>query len=70
MCFILFWFIFAPEPKIDTTGLLPTLIPSDPKSEKYNSRRYVSVVNFSFEFDMYKNKHSIPKAKDLIEDFQ
>jgi hypothetical protein len=55
--------------KIDTTGLLPTLIPSDPRRENYSSR-YVGVVNFLFEFDMNKNRHPIPKAKDLIEDFQ
>ncbi|WP_336769765.1 hypothetical protein [Bacillus bombysepticus] len=61
---------FKKTQKIDTPGLLPTLIPSDPKSEKKNSRRYVGVANFLFEFDMYQNKHSIPKAIDLIEDFQ
>lgn len=60
---------FKKTQKIDTTGLLPTLIPSDPRRENYNSR-YVGVVNFLFEFDMNKNKHLIPKAKDLIEDFQ
>ncbi|MGE7094527.1 hypothetical protein ACQKII_24515 [Lysinibacillus sp. NPDC048646] len=60
---------FKKTQKIDTTGLLPTLIPSDPRRENYNSR-YVGVVNFQFEFDMNKNKHPIPKAKDLIEDFQ
>ncbi|PGS02385.1 hypothetical protein [Bacillus pseudomycoides] len=60
---------FKETQKIDTTGLLPTLIPSDPKSEKYNSR-HEGVVNFLFRFDMNKNKHPIPKAKDLIEDFQ
>jgi hypothetical protein len=60
---------FKKTQKIDTTGLLPTLIPSDPRRENYNSR-YVGVVNFLFEFDMNKNKHPIPKAKDLIEDFQ
>ncbi|MDT3498396.1 hypothetical protein NLU03_29955 [Bacillus toyonensis] len=61
---------FKRTQKIDTTKLLPTLIPSDPRSEKYNSRGYLGVVNFLFEYDMYKNKHSIPKAKNLIEDFQ
>ncbi|MFE7378385.1 hypothetical protein ACFU6E_27915 [Bacillus cereus] len=30
----------------------------------------IGVVNFLFRFDMNKNKHPIPKAKDLIEDFQ
>lgn len=60
---------FKKTQKIDTTGLLPTLIPSDPRRENYNSR-YVGVVNFLFEFDMNKNKQPIPKAKDLIEDFQ
>lgn len=60
---------FKKTQKIDTTGLLPTLIPSDPRRENYNIR-YVGVVNFLFEFDMNKNKHPIPKAKDLIEDFQ
>ncbi|MEJ9255618.1 hypothetical protein [Bacillus wiedmannii] len=60
---------FKKTQKIDTTGLLPILIPSDPRRENYNSR-YVGVVNFLFEFDMNKNKHPIPKAKDLIEDFQ
>ncbi|MFL0404957.1 hypothetical protein ACH0BP_25225 [Bacillus nitratireducens] len=60
---------FKKTQKIDTTGLLPTLIPSDPRRENYNIR-YVGVVNFQFEFDMNKNKHPIPKAKDLIEDFQ
>ncbi|PGU37889.1 hypothetical protein COD66_00040 [Bacillus cereus] len=60
---------FNKTQKIDTTELLPTLIPSDPKSEKYNSR-HEGVVNFLFRFDMNKNKHPIPKAKDLIEDFQ
>lgn len=60
---------FKKTQKIDTTGLLPTLIPSDPRRENYNSR-YVGVVNFLFEFDMNKNKHPIPMAKDLIEDFQ
>ncbi|PEI63809.1 hypothetical protein [Bacillus wiedmannii] len=60
---------FKKTQKIDTTELLPTLIPSDPKSEKYNSR-HEGVVNFLFRFDMNKNKHPIPKAKDLIEDFQ
>ncbi len=60
---------FTKTQKIDTTGLLPTLIPGDPRRENYNSR-YVGVVNFLFEFDMNKNKLTIPKAKDLIEDFQ
>jgi len=60
---------FKKTQKIDTTGLLPTLIPSDPRHENYNSR-YVGVVNFLFEYDMNKNKLPIPKAKDLIEDFQ
>ncbi|PEF72031.1 hypothetical protein CON94_28675 [Bacillus pseudomycoides] len=60
---------FKKTQKIDTTELLPTLIPSDPKSEKYNSR-HEGVVNFLFRFDMNKNKHPIPKTKDLIEDFQ
>ncbi|KGR80763.1 hypothetical protein [Lysinibacillus boronitolerans] len=60
---------FKKTQKIDTTGLLPTLIPSDPRRENYNSR-YVGVVNFLFEYDMNKNKLPIPKAKDLIEDFQ
>ncbi|PFN27600.1 hypothetical protein [Bacillus cereus] len=60
---------FKKTQKIDTTGLLPTLIPSDPRRENYNIR-YVGVVNFQFEFDMNKNKHPIPKAKDLIEDFK
>lgn len=60
---------FKKTEKIDTTGLLPTLIPSDPRRENYNSR-YVGVVNFLFEYDMNKNKLPIPKAKDLIEDFQ
>ncbi|MBG0966568.1 hypothetical protein [Bacillus sp. SRB1LM] len=60
---------FKKTQKIDTIGLLPTLIPSDPRRENYNIR-YLGVMNFQFEFDMNKNKHPIPKAKDLIEDFQ
>lgn len=60
---------FKKTQKIDTTKLLPTLIPSDPRRENYNIR-YLGVVNFLFKFDMSKNKHPIPKAKDLIEDFQ
>lgn len=60
---------FKKTQKIDTIDLLPTLIPSDPRREYYNSR-YVGVVNFLFEFDINKSKHPIPKAKDLIEDFQ
>lgn len=58
---------FKKTQKIDTIDLLPNLKPSDPRH--YNSR-FVGVVNFLFEFDMNKNKHPIPKAKDLIEDFQ
>ncbi|MED2688563.1 hypothetical protein ABEY29_23940, partial [Bacillus toyonensis] len=42
------------------------LIPSDPRRENYNVR-YLGVVNFLFKFDMSK---TIPKAQDLIEDFQ
>lgn len=60
---------FKKTQKIDTNALLPTLKPSDPRRENYNSR-YIGVVNFLFEFDMNKNKHPIPKAKDLIVDFQ
>lgn len=60
---------FKKTQKIDTTKLLPTLIPSDPRRENYNIR-YLGVVNFLFKFDMSKNKHPIPKAQDLIEDFQ
>ncbi|AIE80099.1 MULTISPECIES: hypothetical protein [Bacillus cereus group] len=60
---------FKKTQKIDTTKLLPTLIPSDPRRENYNVR-YLGVVNFLFKFDMSKNKHPIPKAQDLIEDFQ
>ncbi|WP_144555855.1 hypothetical protein [Bacillus sp. X1(2014)] len=60
---------FKKSQKIDTNALLPTLKPSDPRRENYNSR-YIGVVNFLFEFDMNKNKHPIPKAKDLIVDFQ
>ncbi|MGX5475553.1 hypothetical protein [Bacillus toyonensis] len=57
---------FKKTQKIDTTKLLPTLIPSDPRRENYNVR-YLGVVNFLFKFDMSK---TIPKAQDLIEDFQ
>ncbi|MFK4323024.1 hypothetical protein ABH946_005787 [Bacillus sp. RC145] len=57
---------FKKTQKIDTTKLLPTLIPSDPRRENYNGR-YLGVVNFLFKFDMSK---TIPKAQDLIEDFQ
>lgn len=66
---------FKKTQKIDTTKLLPTLIPSDPRSNipdgehgRYASK--IGVVNFQFEFDMNKNKHPIPNAKELIEDFQ
>ncbi|MED2648120.1 hypothetical protein P4213_30905, partial [Bacillus thuringiensis] len=55
--------------KIDTTELLPTLIPSDLQGKNRNGM-YLGVVNFLFEFDMNKNKHPIPKAKDLVEGFQ
>ncbi|QWG92766.1 hypothetical protein [Bacillus mycoides] len=57
---------FKKTQKIDTIKLLPTLIPSDPRRENYNVR-YLGVVNFLFKFDMSK---TIPKAQDLIEDFQ
>ncbi|MEW9578952.1 hypothetical protein U9K47_27055 [Bacillus toyonensis] len=57
---------FKKTQKIDTTKLLPSLIPSDPRRENYNVR-YLGVVNFLFKFDMSK---TIPKAQDLIEDFQ
>lgn len=57
---------FKKTQKIDTTKLLPTLIPSDPRREN-NNVRYLGVVNFLFKFDMSK---TIPKAQDLIEDFQ
>ncbi|PEA52724.1 hypothetical protein CON64_22120 [Bacillus pseudomycoides] len=60
---------FKKTQKIDTTELLTKLIPSDGRNEKRNGN-YLGVVNFRFEFDMNKNKHPIPKAKDLIEDFQ
>ncbi|WP_028401039.1 hypothetical protein [Ectobacillus panaciterrae] len=60
---------FKKTQKIDTTELLPTLIPSDLRNKNRNGM-YLGVVNFLFEFDMNKNKHPIPKAKDLIEDFQ
>ncbi|MFD6510287.1 hypothetical protein [Bacillus sp. NPDC060175] len=66
---------FKKTQKIDTTKLLPTLIPRDPRSESHDGEygRYateIGVVNFQLEFDMNKNKHPIPNAKDLIEDFQ
>ncbi|MFE9078337.1 hypothetical protein [Bacillus mobilis] len=60
---------FKKTQKIDTTELLPILIPSDPRRENYNGR-YLGVVNFLFKFDVSKNKHPIPKAQDLIENFQ
>ena len=60
---------FKKTQKIDTNALLPTLKPSDPRRENYNVR-YIGVINFLFEFDTNKNKHPIPKAKDLIADFQ
>ncbi|MGG0274221.1 hypothetical protein [Bacillus rhizoplanae] len=60
---------FKKTQKIDTIDLLPKLKPSDPRRENYNSR-YLGVVNFLFKFDMNKNKHPIPKAKDLIVEFQ
>ncbi|MFD0769325.1 hypothetical protein ACFQZ1_10675 [Bacillus sp. CGMCC 1.60114] len=60
---------FKKTQKIDTTELLPKLIPSDLRNKNRNGM-YLGVVNFLFEFDMNKNKHPIPKAKDLIEDFQ
>lgn len=60
---------FKKTQKIDTTKLLPTLIPSDPRSGKYLDS-YIGTLNFLFEFDINKNKHEIPKAKDLIKDFQ
>ncbi|MED2693813.1 hypothetical protein [Bacillus toyonensis] len=59
---------FKKTQKIDSIELLPTLIPSDPRSQNDNGS--LGVVNFSFKFDMYKNKHPIPKAQDLIEEFQ
>jgi hypothetical protein len=58
---------FKKTQKIDTIDLLPKLKPSDPRPA---NARFIGVVNFLFEFDMNKNKHPIPKAKDLIEDFQ
>jgi hypothetical protein len=60
---------FKKTQRIDTIDLLPKLKPTDPRRAYFNSR-YAGVVNFLFEFDMNKNKHPIPKAKDLIEDFQ
>ncbi|MCU7668444.1 MULTISPECIES: hypothetical protein [Bacillus cereus group] len=60
---------FKKTQKIDTTELLPTLIPSDLQGKNRNGM-YLGVVNFLFEFDMNKNKHPIPKAKDLVEGFQ
>lgn len=60
---------FKKTHRIDTIDLLPKLKPSDPRRAYFNSR-FVGIVNFLFEFDMYENKHPIPKAKDLIEDFQ
>lgn len=60
---------FKKTQKIDTTELLPKLIPSDLKGKNRNGM-YLGVVNFLFEFDMNKNKHPIPRAIHLIEDFQ
>ncbi|PGB52909.1 hypothetical protein [Bacillus toyonensis] len=60
---------FKKTQTIDTTELLSTLIPGDLENKNRNGM-YLGVINFLFEFDMYKNKHPIPKAKDLIEDFQ
>lgn len=60
---------FKKTQKIDTTELLPKLIPSDLKGKNRNGM-YLGVVNFLFEFDMNKNKHPIPRAIHLVEDFQ
>ncbi|HDX9614737.1 TPA: hypothetical protein ROY01_005957 [Bacillus toyonensis] len=60
---------FKKTQTIDTTELLSTLIPGDHRNESRNGK-YLGVVNFLFRFDMNKNKHPIPKAQDLIEDFQ
>lgn len=58
---------FKKTQKIDTVALLPTLKPNDPRN---NNARYLGVVNFSFEFDINKNKHPIPTGKDIISEFQ
>ncbi|MEK4761206.1 hypothetical protein MHH85_13220 [Viridibacillus sp. FSL E2-0187] len=66
---------FKTTQKIDTAKLLPTLIPSDPRNnipdgEHVRFATELGVVNFYFEFDINENKHPIPNAKELIEDFQ
>ncbi len=66
---------FKMTQKIDTIKLLPTLVPSDPRNNIGDDRygRYASkigVVNFQFEFDINENKHNIPNAKELIDDFK
>jgi hypothetical protein len=58
---------FKKTQKIDTIALLPRLNSNNPP------KRFAidfGVVNFIFNFDIYKNKHSVPSAEDIVNDFR
>jgi hypothetical protein len=58
---------FKKTQKIDTIALLPSLKPNNPP-KRYGGD--FGVVNFIFNFDLNKNKHSIPRAEDIVTELQ
>ncbi|MEH7094932.1 hypothetical protein [Neobacillus vireti] len=52
---------------INTTTLLPKLKPNNPPTRIADD---IGVINFTFTFDLSKTKHPVPKAEDIVTDFQ
>jgi hypothetical protein len=54
--------------KIETISLLPSLTSEEDKSPY--PLKNESVINFHYQFNIYKNKNTIPKASDILNDFK
>ncbi|MEK5026783.1 hypothetical protein [Paenibacillus sp. FSL M7-1046] len=57
---------FSQTQKIDTLNSLPDM--SDPLSKEGN--RYRGVINFNFDFNIYKQDKDVPQAEDIANDFE
>ena len=59
---------FRKDQNIDTTSLLPSLIGEENKSPYPLNNE--AVINFHYQFNLYKNKNNIPKVSEILNDFK
>lgn len=57
---------FKKNKKINTINIIPTLVRSEPRDNANN----IGVINFIYYYNTYNNEHNVPKAMDLVKDFQ